>query len=221
MIPGVAARRRRRRGSGEWIALADFVNGVYEVGGQSQTAAQVVSDTGRISSSGLSVLPGFGNAVDLVGSFRNLLFTAEWTAVFEVETLELEDLPASGLRNHLFMMLDDEGYEVNVRMGANIPTYFESSPQDGYTERFFDTWPGVISPGINKVAATRSDILAALSYNGEDALTDDTNILALDYVSAQTAFHTGEEPAGHIRRIEIYSPQPVGQLPILSAVETS
>src|SRR5260370_2210760 len=157
-------------------ASIDFVNGIYTVNGVTQTAAQVVNLTGRITpGSGLSIISG--SPCQLLNSLLALILTANWTMVIEAN---LTDNRASlGLRMFLLTVFD-AGFNDQIAiytLGELLLSFasaviFEDS---GVTTREADGNLSV-GVGIHKVAATRTNAEVALSMDGESPVSNATVI---------------------------------------------
>ena len=214
--PIAASRRFRKRvAAGEPIAGAatiDFVNGTYVVNGETVTAADVISDTDRISEDGLSILGSFDNKLDFLGAFRDLLFVRNWTLVVTLDLLALEE--SNQENTHFWLANTAQTRFIRIETTGGWSHFQE---WDGTVQRQLlpDNQHGV---GITRIAVTRTPDLAAIAMNGEAAESDGTAVTDIEYSVAETAWHNKSSPAGFIRSIEVMSPVGSAELPALSAI---
>lgn len=195
------------------LASADFINGVYSVGASVVTAADVVSDTDRISASGLSILAN--TAVDLLGDFRDVLFPADVTVVIEWAAAASE---WAGHRVYLLSITAADESELSIYTLALSPVLYQSyQPNVAGLDRtvFFDDEATV---STNKIAVTGVESRLSGALNGGTVYTTTDSLSTAVFSGASIASHNGTtDPAGYIRKIDVYSSVPDADLPSLSA----
>lgn len=203
------------------LASIDFVNGIYTVNGASQTAAQVVNLTGRITGgSGLSIIAG--SPCQLLNSLLTVLLTADWTLVTEFNATTTSS--SLGLSLFLLDVLDAGlSNDISVATVGRFTTSFASAvlfEGNGITTREAD---GNISVGlgVHKIACTVTDAGIAISMDGEAVVGDNTPMSISSWTSPPTQVqvasgnNTGSSD-GFIRKFTMYSPVSNSLLPALS-----
>lgn len=203
----------RVTGGGGLLASADFINGVYSVGGSTVTAADVVSDTDRISASGLSILADA--AVSLLGDFRDSLLSADLTAVIEWSAAASE---GTGHRVFLLSLSAADSSELSPYTINLFPVLYQSlQPFGAGLDREVD-FDDQATIGTNKLAVTCTESRLSGSLNGGAVATTTDSLSPATFTSASIASHNGTtDPAGYIRKIDVYSSVSDADLPSLSA----
>lgn len=214
------------------LASLNFVDNVYSVGGVSQTLAQVVSNTGRRSASGFSILaeqnPGgspiwLQTPVTLLGLASTLYLTCNWSIVIEA------NLATEALGNRVYYLyaLPANDVDDTVLLWSNGGDS-ELSDENGIAinvDLFSDGFASVA--GTYTFRFTRTDANAGVSFDGQPVDTPDgTSSVAnpiSGFFSPLTHVYIGTglsnvalEAQGFIRKITFYAAQTDAVLPTLT-----
>ena len=202
------------------LATADFVLGAYWMSGSQVTAASMIDKPDLISASGLQIQDlTTGGVVFIIGALRDLLFTANYTIVFEwsdTDTagnrtpISIDESSTAGGTDHLYVFCD-----------ATMVGFYDQ-PDPGANRQAEKTGLGSM-PATRRIAATRTNAKISLSVDGTAVITDTvaTSTPSLDVATLGGA-HTDAYPGqfatmnGHIRRLIVYAEQADASLPALS-----
>ncbi|WP_292298423.1 hypothetical protein [Mesorhizobium sp.] len=216
MMPGVAAQPLGRRSpvpTGD-LASANFVSGVYSVGGSSVTAADIVDQPGAITANGLEV-PDSDTPINMLGDFLATLTPGDWTIRIKYEQI-------SG-RSVLFVVADTNDLSgdtfVGLERGSGAPAYpnaYDNNPLNG---RSIVDFASPLAFGIHCIALTRQNGKLAMSVNGGAVVSDSSTSFAVSGL-AYGAFggFPGDFTANacNIRSFDVYTAKDDSQLPTLS-----
>lgn len=191
------------------VASADFVNQVYSYSGSSKTLADIITQTGNRSASGLVL----GPSSTVLNDFLAVLNTLSWTVVVDF-------VPNSSGFTAGFNIIFVEGTRTAFADYCSFYTttgyagFFEQD--DSANQRGFDYVTDQMTVDVpNKIACTRINSRASLSINGAAVLSSSsplTTIATDTFVFCDTSASS----MGFLRKIDIYSPQPDSILPTMS-----
>lgn len=214
-------------------ASLDFINGVYTLGSTPLTADQVVTDTARISASGLSILGAVGSssayaAVVPSGDLLTFLLGMDFTVIATADMLS-GAFVASAINN--FILIADDLSLQNASLALQAQAGIS-----GATANLAEFDGGALNPtcftdalstaGINRYGYTRQSGHRATTFNGIGMVAngaDSTAVSSWAYPAAQCglafSWNTGVDGAtvGYIRKLEFVNPVSDLQLVALTA----
>lgn len=222
MIYGIVAEQPPVSGGGPTPrSVLDFVAHTYVCDGSTLTAADVISDTSRISGNGLEIISG--SPVAFMGAPLTILLGGQWTVIIEFNSTAV-------VSDRLFLL---SIFDATVPEGTNNQIALYTVDNGSYQESNFSTstfrsisGDGSAISGLNRCGYTRTDSHASVSLNGEAVGVNNRDNTALTIASwspnppTQAQAADGNNPPtheGYIRKISIYSPQSDSILSTLSA----
>lgn len=215
MLGIVAGNRGRQTGGGlPTLASANFLTGVYSVGGSPVTAADVVDQPELIGASGLAV-PSADDVVGIIGGFLTVLAAADWTLV-----LEYEDSGESGTCFVLAITSASPSWDDFIqiqRRSSGSGRVMEAYDEDGDARFVQDA--DSHGAGVHKIALTRTNERCVMSVDGDAVEADETGNFSLSLTSAAFGGLPDDftNSGCNIRKLDVYATQDDSLLPVLSA----
>ncbi len=212
-------------GGGDYLAKADFVNGVYTIDGNDVDITDILSTTPVLGADGLQLRTG-GIVQQLKGDFLALLL-APMTVLIEVDAINSVTPDTTGI-NPTFLCLND------VTDSVELPSITAQSDPNGVNPTasvsdYDNNWSynsdnvPIIIGSTSKVAFTLDGAHQAFSANGSTAQSDDTVPTPTDPVSTRGLigyFNTTHIMVAknecNIRAITIFAPLADGDLSALT-----
>lgn len=226
MIYGIQAAQPDSGGAGgnpypDALAVCDFVLGEYWMGEGEVTAASMVDRPDLISASGLQIQNlDPGGVVFIIGALRDLLFTANYTLVFEWSDtnvagnrtpISIDDSSTAGGLDSLYVFCD----------ATMVGFYDQPEPGDN---RLAEKTGLASMPATRRIAATRINAKISASVNGAAVISDTVpsstpslDVATLGGTYSDAYFGSFATMNGHIRRLIIYAEQADAALPVLSS----
>lgn len=196
------------------LAVADFVHGIYMVGGVDVSLASMIDSPGLVSASGLYIQwdtnPG---SVLPLGDFLAALLTANYTMVIEFELIGL----IGGSEQIYALTLADSGTP-QLRVSDDKFSTLIYDDVAGRTAGFVDVIADP-SPRTVKIAFTTTTAGLSVSVDGEAVDTDNTAgspMTPTQAVIGSDTFDGWANMIGYIHAIFLYPPKADGELPALS-----
>lgn len=196
--------------SGQLAAL-DFVADTYTMNNLTVSLADIINPTSHRSASGLVIFP----ITSVIGNLLTLFNTLDWTVVVQF-------VPNSTAFTAGYSIVFIEGSRTSF---ADLLQCYEGDAAAGFydqndaaTSRFCsDAVNLMVVDVVNKIAFTRTDDGAAVSINGNAAVSTATSLSSVitntfDLCDASAA------SLGYIQKMDIYSPKLNSELPGLSAL---
>lgn len=173
------------------FGIADFVNGVYNFGGQILDVEDVIDNPAAVTPFGLLYID---ESVNLLGAFADALLSLDFvvriraTIVETGETLWLLSVDKSAnVTEFAWLQTDDSG--IKATDGAS-----------GFPDReALDDSPS-LTPGNHTVVWVRRAAVSAISKDGEEVVATETELPTADCDDVSFAFNGG---AIYVRSLEI------------------
>lgn len=216
------------------LAVADFVNGIYTIGASTVALTQVVDHTGYISGGTGMVFTAGQPVANVIGGFRTLMLTQNWTCVFD-----LNFNPNLGANIYIFYTLTPSfGYENYIQVFGwyeildNNSDYGPALPAGSGSPVSRDAYDSlgttIYNTGVHRFAVTRTDSMSSVSIDGSAVTGTMTETAALTFdlgsqVDTTLGGFTTQGGSGNInqtftlKKWSIYDPVDNATLAALSA----
>lgn len=220
MIIGVVAATTSAASSGspypDALAVMDFMTLDYWLGQTEVTVADAIDQPSYVGAAGLQIVDTQPNPTQILGTFRALLITMNWTIV-----LEWLDVYAADTTWPLWIKDTSTASYENTFIESNSTTVdFYDEPVPG-TDKLITKSGLTAAPTIRRAAITRTNSNFAVSINGGSVTADTASGTVTAYDSASFGGRPDESYIRldvNIRRLIIYEPQSDAALPGLSTV---
>lgn len=208
------------------VISLDFVNHIYTNNGSPMTAADVVSNTSRISGSGLSVISG--SHVNLLNETLALLLTLSWSVIITFS-------PVSGvaiISTRAFLLtVGDLSLNAQLAMytlgegGGFYQTVYVEINSATTTLRNADSFnvSNAQTSFVSKLGYTRTDTHSGTTVGGatmDSECVDNTVVHSADFGSTLTQAQCADGNSGSlgfIQKIEIYPALSDASMTLLTA----